>query len=176
MTGGTGSIGLLLASFAAAAVSGCGADPAHPASPTPEFRVSIPTAAPLSMSDIEALKAELANPDGQPPAQELSAAVFDDYSAIPRRDDPEWIGFIAIYRQVREIALNHGWSVQIEGFTQASVPVGTKDALSRSRARAARHALLELGYPQNRVEAIGRGVGGPTPDDRRVVIKFVRTP
>jgi hypothetical protein len=157
------------------APAACSAQSPEQSVPAPEFRVTLPSSAPLTLSDIETLKNELSKADGNPPVQRLSAAAFDDYSARPRRNDAEWVAFLSIYAGVRDLALDHGWDVLVEGFTQATDPIGTTDPLSRRRAAAARNALLDLGYPPARVAAVGRGVGGPRPEDRRVLITFVRS-
>lgn len=153
----------------------CGTETTPQADPAPEFRAALPSSAPLTIDDIQALKDELAKPDGHPPAQKLSAAAFDDYSARAHVQDPEWVTFISTYAAVRETAIANGWSILVEGFTQATDPVGTLDPLSVRRANTARLALIDVDYPPARVEAVGRGVGGPDPDDRRVLITFVRT-
>jgi hypothetical protein len=160
------------------ATSGCaGSSPPNTAESTGpnSFQVALPSTSVLSTDDIAHLKGELSTPDGHPPASTLSAAVFDDYSAVPITKNPEWQQFLQVYGSVRTIALENGWNVLVEGYVQSSDPVGTPDPLSGLRAAAAGDALVALGYPADRVDAIGRGVGGPNPGDRRVVISFVRS-
>jgi hypothetical protein len=142
--------------------------------PAKEFQFQIPIPRALTLDEISKLKASLCGPSGDPPVHSLSAAAFDDYSAKPRTTDPGWQSFIKIYKQVRGDAIKCGWSVEVDGYTQSSDPVGTADELSQQRADSTREALIAAGYPADSVKAIGRGVGGTSSGDRRVDVRFVR--
>lgn len=162
----------ILATLGLLGLQGCSSE--AEITPAKEFQFQIPVPKALTLEEISELKASLCGNAGDPPVHSLSAAVFDDYSAKPRVNDPGWRSFITFYGEVRADAIRCGWSVQIEGFTQSSDPVGTEDDLSQRRADATRQALIEVGYPANAVVALGRGVGGALPSDRRVDVKFVR--
>ncbi|HOA59267.1 MAG TPA: OmpA family protein [Dermatophilaceae bacterium] len=159
-------------------LSACGSGgsdtPASSTSHPSDFEAVLPQGKTLTASDIEKLLAGLDN--GKPPATTLSAAAFDRDTPYPRTDDPEWKHFLEVFGAVRGKALEGGWSIMVEGYQQStSKPVGTHDdQLSDQRAQAAKQALIDLGYPSGRVQAIGRGVGGPSPSDRKVVISFVK--
>lgn len=166
-------------SQASAAVIVCllmlqGCSSATEVKPAKEFQYRIPVPEALTLDEISKLKASLCGPSGDPPVHSLTAAAFDDYSAKPRSSDPSWRSFITIYKQVRIDAIKCGWSVQVDGYTQSSDPVGTADELSQQRADTTRRALIELGYPAESVTAVGRGVGGTSSGDRRVDVRFVR--
>lgn len=114
------------------------------------------------------------DPNGSPPAQQLSAAAFEDFSPIPIDTNVEWQQFMEIYEAVRQTALDNNWNVLIEGYVQSAAPINSPEPLSQQRADTTRDALVRIGYPPDRVLARGLGVGGPNPDDRRVVVTFVR--
>lgn len=163
----------LLLPLAACANDGIDAPSSNKSLPS-AFEAELPQGKTLTASDIEKLLDGLNN--GQPPATTLSAAAFDRDTPVPRTKDSEWVHFLEVFGAVRTKALDGGWSVLVEGYQQSSSkPVGTHDdQLSDQRAQAAQAALVGLGYPANRVQAIGRGVGGPNPSDRKVVISFVK--
>lgn len=138
------------------------------------FQVSISTAPPLTSDEIQRLQGVLGDPSGSPPAQQLSAAAFDDYSSMPIAENGEWRHFVEVYTGVKDAAMANGWDVLVEGYVQSAAPVNTPEPLSQRRADTTRDALIGVGYPPTRVQAVGRGVGGPNPDDRRVVVSFVR--
>lgn len=145
-----------------------------PVAAVSSFQVSISTAAPLSSDEIQRLQGVLGDPNGSPPAQQLSAAAFDDFSAMPIPDNPEWQHFVEVYNGVKDVAMANGWDVLVEGYVQSAAPVNSPEPLSQRRADTTRDALVSIGYPAERVRAVGRGVGGPNPGDRRVVVSFVR--
>lgn len=163
----------LLLSLSACGNGGSDA-PASSSSHASDFEAVLPQGKTLTASDIEKLLAGLDN--GKPPATTLTAAAFDIDSPRPRDNDPEWKHFIEVFDAVRAKALAGEWSVLIEGYQQFSRnPADNDDTrLSTSRAEAAKDALVALGYPAGRVQAVGRGVGGRSPSDRKVVISFVK--
>ncbi len=140
------------------------------------FTGTTPTVTALSRGAIEELKRQLSRADGRPPSLPITASVFPLGSDVPDEDSEEWKTVIRTAMAVRAAALENGWQVLVEGFTDSSGPPSINGPLSDRRAAVTQAALIQAGYPEDRVVRAGRGVAGPSPADRKVVVSFVRRP
>lgn len=167
------TVGLAVSLLLSCVACASGSPAPAPASP---FQGTVPTSPPLTRDQIDALIAQLNAAKGKPPAQAISASVFALNSAQPDTTNRSWTRFLSIYGnpRVKAAALDNGWFIIITGYTDSSGSAEFNHQLSGARAQTARQALLDRGYPPNRVFAIAGDVGGPNPADRRVVIEFSR--
>lgn len=165
---------LLVAAVAGFGAAGCG-DGDAAASVTPgSFSVALPAVAPLSRDDITELKTKLSKRDAVPVLLPVAASVFDFDSAEPNRDDAQWVQLMELLAGARDTAVEHGWRIVVEGYTDTTGSSAYNLSLSERRAAAVRERIVaDAGYPAGSVTSVGRGEGGSAPADRRVIVHFI---
>ena len=75
--------------------------------------------------------------------------------------------------EVKDLILNGAWTILVEGWTDSQGTVEHNLLLSQERANAVKAEIVNLGYPPEVIQAVGMGIGGDAPYNRRAIVRII---